>query len=135
MENNLDILEEFDATREIQSPHLVHGKISPVTKQRIAYSVYMRKPEEILLINDTAFYVDAVFAGLTEKQVEYFAKNAPREYKESIMKIFEEGGGLNEAWGVAKSMDSAEGKNSDFHQKRFRKVVQYIKDNQAVFKF
>ncbi len=134
MRNNLSALEEFDAIMEIQSPYFLRNNDSLNSKQRIAYSILKRKPEEILLLNDSAFCLDSVFAGITERQIEYFAKKAPVNYRESIMKIFEENGDLDGAWEIVKSMDKEGSLNSNSNQKRFKKVVQYIRDNYAVFK-
>lgn len=132
MENDLGLLEEFDVLREIKTPHLVYKNFSSTAKQRVAYSILSRKPEEILLINSPGFYVDAVFAGLSENQIEFIAKNGPLEYKQCLLDFLREGN-VEGALGVAKEMDEDSGTNTTKNQERVATVIQYIKDNQKAF--
>ena len=74
MNNNLSALEEFDAQRKIQFPHLLYSTIDLRTKRNSAYSVLLKKENEILLISPSGFGESSVVAGLTEKNIEYFSE-------------------------------------------------------------
>ena len=135
MSNNLEILEEFDTTVEMQTPHLMHRQITEITKQRVALSILSRRPEDVLLMNSTAFEIDYIFAGLRLDHIEYLAKNAPKEYKEVILKNAKDGYFLEDVFAVIKKMDESLSPQEKSNQARFLNVVQYIKDNQEVFEF
>lgn len=135
MSNNLGLLREFDVINEIQSPHLMHKNFSFVVKQKIAYSILSRKANEILLLNGTGFSEGAVFAGLSEKHIEYIAIHAPREYKEELISLIKKDHKRDEIGEIAKAMDEDLGGGSVRHQTRVKNVIQYIKDNQVVFEF
>ena len=135
MENNLGLLEEFDIVREIQSPHLIHEKLSSLAKREIAYSILHRKPEEILLINSPAFYIAAVFAGLSTKQIEYITKNAPYDYKEELSNLLLGQSTVKAIFEITESMDEDLGENITQNQERVRDVIQYIRDNRTAFEF
>jgi hypothetical protein len=135
MENDFGLLEEFDIISEIQTPHLIHKDFSLVTKKRVAYSILRRKPEEILLMNSPAFSVDAILAGLSEKQIEHIALSAPDEYRKEIIDSLRQDYKIKEIMEIAQSMDEDLGENSTQNQERAKNVIQYIKDNRVVFEF
>lgn len=135
MENNTGLLEEFDILREVQTPHLIHKDFSLANKQKVAYSVLSRKPEEILLINSSGFYTDAVFAGLSGKHIEYIAKNAPSDYRQEIMNLLSQDYKHKEIMEIAQAMDEDLDDGSTKNQERVKNVIQYIKDNAEIFKF
>jgi hypothetical protein len=134
MENNLGLLEEFDIEREIKTPHLMYRNFSTINKKRVAYSILSRKLNEIILINSPGFCVDAVFAGLSEKHIEYIAKNAPMEYKKNILDLLYQAN-IENILKITQDMDKDLGENVTQNQDRLKNIIQYIKDNHAVFEF
>ena len=135
MQNNLDTIEEFDILENIQYPHLSFDVDLLADRKKVSLLVSRKSVEEILLIDKNGFYIDSVFAGLSEKQIEYFAKNAPAEYKKKIIEIFDDQEMMKGVWEITKAMDVDEGDGLTKNQDRIKKVVQYIQDNWAVFKF
>ena len=135
MENNLTTLEEFDIERKMQFPHLVYPKISSVTKKKVSLDVLSRDNEELLSISPLGFSDPSVVAGLTEKHIEYFAKNGPREHKENLMKVFSEQAVFDETVDIIKFMDEDQGINSSINRDRFKKVSRYVQDNWILFQF
>jgi hypothetical protein len=135
MENNLTMLEEFDIERMLQTPHLLFSRMLPNANKRIAFLVLRKKENEILLINSLGFKDPAVLAGLSEKHIEYIAKNGPLEYKENLIEIFSDQRLLNSVWEIAKSMDDDASEDLKKNQGRVKKVIQYIYDNRAMFQF
>jgi hypothetical protein len=135
MNNALSALEEFDAQRKINLPHLLYDASDIVGKKRIAYVVLAKKENEILLITPSGFGEVAVIAGLTETNIEYFAKIAPREFKEKLFETITNEIYTKEIWEVAKAMDDDMSANSTANQQRVKNVLQYIYDNQVVFHF
>lgn len=135
MDNNLSALEEFDAQRKIQFPHLLSVAVDLMSKKKIAYGVLTRKKEELLLISPSGFGEAAVIAGLTEENIEYFIKFAPREYKENLFTTMLNSILVVDAWGIAESMDEDLDNGKTQNQDRLRKVFQYIQDNKVAFQF
>ena len=133
MNNNLSALEEFDAQRKIQFPHLLYSTIDLRTKRNSAYSVLLKKENEILLISPSGFGESSVVAGLTEKNIEYFSKFAPKEYREQLMSVVGNSYLMEEVWEIIKLMDEDDGQIKN--KIRMVNVVQYIRDNKIVFQF
>lgn len=135
MKTDYSALEEFDIIRNIQTPHLLYKKLDSVAKKNIAYNVLSRKAEEVLLISATGFSEESVLAGLSEKQIEYIAKNGPRKYKENILNIFSDESSISEIKEIIKTMDGDAIGGETPNQQRMRNVMRYISDNQRVFQF
>lgn len=135
MENNLELLEEFDIARELQTPHLLHKKIYLSAKKQTAYSILSRKQDEILLANSTAFNTDSVFTGLSEKHIEFIAQHAPADYRKEIIDLIFQDYKLDNIFEIAKAMDQDLGGNTTQNQTRVKNVIQYIKDNRIAFEF
>lgn len=135
MTKKLDIMEELDILELIETPELSYATDSLLERKKIAKNVLFRNPEEILFINKTGFRADSVFAGLNEKHIEYFIKNAPIEHKKEIIRMLKDQKMMNGVWEIVKSMDDDAGDGSVKNQVRMKKVVQYIQDNWAVFQF
>jgi len=126
-------MEEYEILESIETPHLSYVLDTLMDRKKTARNVLNRKTEDVLLIDKTGFYIDSIFAGLSEKSIEYFAKHAPMEYKKNLMEIFRDKDMLDSMWETVKSMDDDEGSGTISNQDRIKKVIQYIRDNQIVF--
>jgi hypothetical protein len=135
VENNLSTLEEFDITRKIQFPHLLYANMTPEAKRNVAFSILGRKENEILLISALAFRESYVIAGISEKQIEYFALNAPKEFKECLMEGVSDQVVITEIVEIAKAMDAEIVGGSTQNQQRVKRVFDYIRNNKIVFRF
>ena len=82
-----------------------------------------------------AFSYAAIVAGLTEKQVEYVAKNAPKDYKIELAKSISNEYKMQEVMKIAKIMDDDMGDGITQNQKRIKAIHQYVLDNWTVFQF
>ncbi len=135
MSDNLSTLEEVDFQGKLQFPHLMFTRKDPMAKKKIAYVVLAKKENEILLVSPAGFGEAAVIAGLTEKNIEYFAKFAPREYREKLAETIDNDYSLKDIWEVAKAMDEDLNDNAKNNRLRVKNVLQYIYDNQIAFHF
>lgn len=131
----LTTLEEFDLCEKLQFPHLLFYQKDIVSQKRLAFEILSKKEDEILLVTSYGFGHGGTLAGLSEKNIEYIAKNSPKDYKESLLKILKDQAMVREVFEVAKAMDEDLGRGATQNQERVRRVVQYIKDNRAVFEF
>lgn len=127
--------EEIKIKGILHEPHFSYIESTLVNKKYIASLIFQKKEEDIFLIASSGFIIDSVFSGLTEKHIEYIAKNAPRNYKENLLKIQEDKEMMQGVFEIAKAMDKDLGESVTQNQQRVRNVIQYIKDNQAVFQF
>ncbi|OGI29622.1 MAG: hypothetical protein A2288_01980 [Candidatus Moranbacteria bacterium RIFOXYA12_FULL_44_15] len=133
MENNLSIIEELEIEEDIKTPHLSYITETLSERMRVSFSILKKNETEIVLIASSGFLIDSVFAGLTEKHIEYIAKNAPSDYKKNIMIILKDEEMMRGVFEIAKAMD--EDKNTNQNQERIGNVIRYIKDNQIAFEF
>lgn len=135
MENNLSIIEELNIEEMLRTPHLSYI-IGTIQERRSAsYSVLQRNKNNILLIDGSGFLIDSVFAGLTEKHIEYIALNGPQKYKENLLKILQDQEMMKGVFEIVKDMDTNLGGNVAQNQERIKNVIQYIKDNRIAFEF
>ena len=125
-------VEEFDIITKFHFPHLFIRGTDFISKKIISNNVFLKNNEEVLLIVSEEFLYDSVFSGLSEKHIEYIAKNAPQDYKNNILKILKDQQMMKGVFEITQSMDA---NNTMEHQKRIKNVIQYIKDNYAVFEF
>ena len=96
----------------------------------------MTLSEDLLLIPSCyAFSYSGIVAGLTEKQVEYLAKNAPKDYKLELAKSILDEYKMEDVMKIAKMMDDDMGNGVMQNQKRVRDVRQYVLDNLVAFQF
>lgn len=135
MDNFLYALEEFDTIRKITFPHLLYDEMTPENKRNVAFMILGRKAEEILLVSPLAFGESYIVAGMTEQQIAYFSLHATRDYRESLMRAFSNQESITDMMQIATTMDQEIGKGSIVNQQRLRKVFNYLRDNQIVFKF
>ena len=134
MKSDLSTLEEFDIIAKLQFPHtLPHENMSQ--KTQLARYISSKKPEDLLLITPSGFSVDFIFAGIGEKQIEFVAANAPDEYKKELATLISNSGDIADIFAIAKAMDREMGENVLQNQQRVARIIQYIKDNQAIFQF
>ena len=126
---------EIEVIDHLQHPHLFFiGK--PEIKKNVSSEILSDyKDKEILIIDPYGFSTDSVFSGLTEKHIEYIAKNAPQDYKINILKILKDQETMQSVFEIVKSMDTDLGNNSTQNQERIKNVIQYINDNQIAFEF
>ena len=135
MENELAIEEELEIEERISEPFSNYFSGSLSEKKRVSLSIFQRKENEILLVNNYGFTIDFIFSGLTEKHIEHIANNAPKDYKENIMKILQDQEMMKGVFEIAKAMDEDLGRGATQNQDRVRNVIQYIKDNRVAFQF
>jgi len=133
--NQLNIDEELNIRKNLREPHLSYISSIVENRKKVAYLVLQKKEDEILLVDRSGFLIDSVFAGLTEKHIEYIAKKAPKEYKIRILQILSDKQMMNGVFEVVRSMDGDLGHNITKNEDRIRNVIQYIKDNIQVFQF
>lgn len=135
MSNLLTTIEELDIEEIIKDPHLSYVIGTIQERKKVAISIFSRSKSNILLIASSGFLIDSVFAGLSEKHIEYIAKNAPKNYKENLLKILQDTEMMKGVFEIAVDMDTDIGKNVTQNQDRVKNVIQYIKDNRVVFEF
>jgi len=133
MTKNLNPIEESEYWENFSTPFLSYLGSSIIERKHVAGDIKMRKPEDVLLVDKFGLSVDAVFAGLNEKQIEFFAKNAPLEYKKEMASIFSDQEMMDGVWEIVRAMDNDEGDGSTENQDRIKRVVQYIQDNRIAF--
>lgn len=99
----------------------------------LAEYILTLEPPLLLLPTATAFTYEPILAGLNEKQIEYFAKNAPDDYKKEVINSLSQDFIREEIFAITQAMDEKIRTNQN--QQRIRNVIQYIKDNQIAFQF
>jgi hypothetical protein len=135
MKTNLTPLEETDIIGNFQTPHLQTANINMNSEKRVSRNILSRKEDEILLVNSNAFSRISVIAGLSEKHIEYIAKNAPQDYKTNIFKILRDSDMMNGVFEIARSMDQDAGNSDSRNEDRINNVIRYVNDNQIAFEF
>lgn len=131
----LTTLEEFDLYEKLQFPHFSLSEEDIASQKKLAYEILSRKEENILLVTSHGFEYSEILAGLSEKHIEYIAKNGPRDYKENILNLLSDKEAVGLIFEIAKAMDEDLGENVTQNQDRIRNVIQYIKDNRVAFEF
>ena len=128
-----DIQKELEMIDKFEHPHLFFVGENE-KKKNISYQIIKDYATgEILIIDPYGFSIDSVFAGITETHIEYIAKNAPNDYKKAILNILKDRDAMKSVFEIVKDMDNDI--SSNLNQNRTNNVIQYIKDNQAAFKF
>ncbi len=135
MYHDIDLSSELKIYKLIEKPHLSYILNSIENRKTVAFSILQRNDDAILLIDSDGFIIDSIFAGLTEKHLEYITKNAPKDYKDNILKLLRDQEMVNGVFEIAKAMDGDLGRGATQNQDRVRNVIQYIKDNRIVFEF
>jgi len=126
---------ELTVRKYLREPHFSYIEESIFNRKKVSNILLSKKQDEILLIDSYGFVFDSIFAGLTEKNIEYIAKNAPRDYKESLLKILHDQEMMGGVFEIVKAMDEDLGESVTKNQERIKNVIQYIKDNRVVFEF
>jgi hypothetical protein len=132
---DLTAQEEFNIQGIIQEPHFSYIDSALTNRKRVSYSILVRKEGDILLVDSSGFLIDSVFAGLTERHIEYIAKNGPKNYKENLFKILQDKEMLHGVSEIIQAIDKESGENATQNRERINNVIQYIKDNRVVFEF
>jgi hypothetical protein len=135
MKPDITLVEETDIVGNFHTPHIRTTEINMPSKKRVARNILTKKEEDILLVNSVAFFGASVFSGISVKNIEYLAKNAPEDYKKNILKVLHDKKMMEEIFQIAKAMDEDLENNATQNQERVRNVVQYISDNRIVFEF
>ena len=120
---------------EFSIPHIVFSQDTIQQKKMLAWHISSLSGEEVLLASSLSFSYEGVIAGLTVSQIEYFAKNAPENYKKELANSFLNEARMNEVFEIAKMMDDDLGNGVKRNQERIKNVYQYIYDNLVVFQF
>lgn len=132
---NIELDKELYLRGILAEPHLSYVSETLLERKKVVYLVLQRNETDILLIDSSGFLIDSVFAGLTEKHIEYIAKNAPNNYKENLLKILKDTEMMKGVFEIAVDMDTDIGKNITQNQDRVKNIIQYIRDNKIVFEF
>ena len=132
---DLTITEELNIEQSFREPFLdvIFPELND--RKRVAYLILSRSNDEVLLLDDASFLVDSVFAGLTQEHISYIAKNGPKNYKASLLKILQDQEMMRGVFEITRAMDTDLGENVSQNQQRVALVIQYIKDNQIAFQF
>lgn len=131
-------MSEFSADNVLEKiiiPHIVFLQDTIQQKRTLAWHISSLKGEEILLASAMAFSYESIIAGINAEQIEYFAKNAPINFKKELAKSFVTEYRMKEVFEIAKLMDEDLGEGIQQNQKRIESVSQYVKDNWIVFQF
>ncbi|MFA6383618.1 MAG: hypothetical protein WCX17_04325 [Parcubacteria group bacterium] len=132
---DLTAQEEFNIQGIIREPHFSYIDSTLTNRKRVSYSVLARKEGDVLLIDSSGFLIDSVFAGITERHIEYIAKNGPKNYKENLFKILQDKEMLHGVSEIIQALDKELGENATQNRERINNVIRYIKDNRIVFEF
>ncbi len=132
--SELSFEEDLKIRKFIREPHLSYIDSTIGNRKNVAYLVLQKKEDEILLIDKSGFIIDSVFAGLTEKHIEYIAKNAPRDYKKNILSALADKKMMDGVLEIVRSMDD-DVQGMTKNQERINNVIRYIKDNIIAFQF
>ena len=135
MEHKIDLLSELKIYKLLGKPHFSYVLNSVANRKTVASSMLQRDEGVILLADSDGFLIDSVFAGLSGKHIEHIAKNAPRDYKNNILKILQDQEMMRGVFEIAKAMDDDLGRGTTQNQDRVKNVIQYIKDNRIAFEF
>ncbi|MFA5994411.1 MAG: hypothetical protein WC823_05630 [Parcubacteria group bacterium] len=135
MEYSLSIIEKLNVEELLLTPHLSYVENSILERKKVSSLILQKKIDDIMLITSSGFLIDSVFAGLSEKHIEHIAKNAPKNYKESLLKIQEDPEMMQGVFEIAQAMDRDLGENVTQNQQRVKNVMRYIQDNQIAFQF
>ncbi len=126
------ITEETAVFERYVTPHLKNLGDS-LGVRKTAYEVFVRKPEDILLISGTELAFGATVAGLTEAMAEVLLRHGTRSQKEGLADFLSDEEALNEAMKVAEDMDDdEEARGSTKHRERVARVIRYLRDNEMV---
>lgn len=126
---------EIDLLEKISLPYVFFKQDTLFQKKTLTKYVMSLNNEEILLFTTFSFSVSAIIAGLNEEQIEYIAKNAPKDYKMQVFSSISQEYKIKEILEIAKYMDDDFGDNIIENQNRVKKVLKYIRDNKIVFQF
>jgi len=116
-------------------PHIVFPQDTIQQKRALAWHIISLKGEELLLTTSFSFSYPAIIAGISESNIEYIAKNAPRKYKTELFEAIKKDYVQKEILEIAKAMDEDLGENVTKNQIRIKDIIKYIKDNHVVFEF
>ena len=120
---------------EFVIPHIVFPQETIQQKKALARRVTSLKSEELLFASAMAFSYEGIIAGITTEQIEYFAKNAPINFRKELANSINTEYRMKEVFEIAKMMDEDLGEGIVQNQKRIKSVYRYISDNWAVFQF
>ncbi len=127
--------EEEGAIREAYTePHMRDYYDTLPSRKGVAYQVFSRKPEEVVLIDPDGFRFDLIVAGLSLEHVAYLTLNAPISYKRNLYATTRNEDDLRGIWEIVAAMDAdSRERGSTIHQDRMRMVLNYIESNKIVF--
>jgi hypothetical protein len=132
---NIEFEKELIIRKNLKEPHFSYLEDSVLNRKRVSGLVMSKNNDEILLVDSYGFNFDSIFVGLTEKHIEHITKNAPKDYRENILKLLGDQEMMKGVFEIAKAMDGDLGRGSTQNQDRARNVIQYIKDNRIAFEF
>lgn len=131
----IDLEQEIAIAKKLSQPHLSYVEDTLQNRKNVSYLVLQKREVDILLIDSFGFSIDSVLAGLTERHIEYIAKNAPQIYKSNIVNALRNKETMEGLFSIAKAMDEDLNGTSQQNQLRIQHVIQYIKDNLPAFQF
>lgn len=131
----MPIFFEDDVIEKLTIPYIFFPQNNLEQKKNLAIYIYNLDSELLLIPSRFAFSYPAFLSGLSEKHIEYFAKNAPVDYKKELFSSIQKEYIVKEMIEIAKVMDKDLGDNINKNQSRIKNNIQYIKDNRIVFEF
>lgn len=120
---------------QVIAPYVYYAQETISQRATLARYILNLEEESLLIPSSYIFSYAAIIAGLSEQQIEYVAKNAPRDYKVELVKSTLNEYKTKEVFEIAKIMDEDLGEGIMQNQKRIKNVYQYISDNWMVFQF
>jgi len=124
---------EDDILEELAMPYIKFPQNNMQVKKKLAWHIYNLANDTLLIPSPNMFSYSSIIAGISKKQIEYIAKNAPVDYKKELFISISKDYKIKEISEIIQAMDKDSGGSKN--QERIRNVIQYIKDNKAVFEF
>jgi hypothetical protein len=124
-----------EITEKLTLPYLFIEEASMASKINLAIKTLGLDNETLIIPASSMFSYSAILAGISERQVEYVAKNAPSDYKKELLNSIMQPYKIKEIFEIARAMDTGLATDSTKNQERVQNVIQYIKDNRTVFEF
>lgn len=125
-------LDEYILQVELFSPYLLPAT-TLLEQKGIARLMLFKSTEDLLLMDPYSFQFDIILAGLTEAHIEFLAIKAPQPIKTFLLQGFTDSETLQSAYNLAVSLD--EEHSSIKNKERILSVIQYVRDNNLVFRF
>lgn len=128
----LSPIEEVDIIARILYPHFIYPIKNLRQKALLANYISTISSQRALLLEVFSLEEPAILAGLTQKQIEYIAKQGILEQKKALFDGFNNPQKLQEILEIAKVMDE-KSSNAQENTQKIYQIVQYFKNNKIIF--